>query len=95
MKHRNILPLIGFWKSFFPGKESVELSFITPWLDDGDLLHYLKAHPDVDCAQRLKYVSFDFIDYDCYPANCANMELRDVADALSYSEYPRFKRLAF
>lgn len=63
MKHKNILPLIGFWKSFLPGTESVSLSFITLWLDDGDLLRYLKAHPEVDCAQRLKYVSFDFIDH--------------------------------
>lgn len=69
MRHRNILPLIGFWKEFSPSYGAMSLSLITPWIDDGDLLLYLKSHSDVSTKQRLKFVSLNSVLSECHADN--------------------------
>ena len=66
MRHKNILPLIGFWKGFDSKQDESCLSFITPWMDDGDLLSYLQSHSDLDSVRRLRYVSLLNISIDKY-----------------------------
>ncbi|KAL5530992.1 hypothetical protein ACEPAG_3868 [Sanghuangporus baumii] len=51
MRHPNIVPLIGLWFDF--GCETGLPAFVSPWLEHGSLLRYLRERPDMDRAQRL------------------------------------------
>ncbi|TDL23885.1 CNH-domain-containing protein [Rickenella mellea] len=60
LKHPNILPFYGVFK----GDEHFDrLCLVSPWMDAGDVIEFLKAHPDsnrllllADVAQGLEYL---------------------------------------
>jgi len=50
LRHPNILPFIGANLELFEPR----FCFISPWMNNGDIMSYLKQHPDHD---RFKTVS--------------------------------------
>jgi len=47
LKHRNIVPFLGI--ANIPEHDGqVPICLITPWMDNGDMAHYLENHPDAD-----------------------------------------------
>ena len=69
--HPNIVPLLGV-------TTSPRLQLISEWMSGGDLLAYIKAHPDAD---RLGLVGVLFVD-STYANPC--YQLSDVANGLHY-----------
>ena len=84
MRHKNILPLIGFWKGFSQDSDSQKLSFITPWMDDGDLLSNVTKNKDLSCLRRLNYVRSQHLN--CFVLLKIACQLRDIASGLAYSK---------
>lgn len=85
MKHENILPLLGVGIGVcVDGRPIGYPVAISPWMDEGHLYDYLKAHSDTSHRMRITYVSSkldnvsrtNFISLD---------KMRDIADALTYS----------
>lgn len=59
MKHENIIPLFGFWRNFdaFNGID-LALSFVSPWMEQGNLSEFLKENPTTTLETRLSFVGF-------------------------------------
>lgn len=55
MRHENIVPLMGFWDNFDPTSQC--LSFVSPWMDQGNLHEYMEVHPELKEPERIKFVS--------------------------------------
>lgn len=80
MKHENILPLLGVWTNF-GGRNANYPVPVSPWMDDGDLLSYLKKQKTVTTNERLIIVSIS-LSFTLYCSRI--LQLRDVASALGY-----------
>jgi len=53
LNHPNILPFLGFCVGDSSGLNVLTPWFVSPWMDNGTVLDYLKIHPSAD---RLKIV---------------------------------------
>ncbi|KAF9552975.1 kinase-like protein [Agrocybe pediades] len=58
LRHPNILPFIGADLDLFPGR----FCFVSPWMNNGDIMSYLKKHPDHDRFKAVCEIA-EGIDY--------------------------------
>ncbi len=54
LRHPNVLPFYGV---YYLDETRKQVSLVSPWMDNGNLVTYLKHHP---LTPRQPLVSFDF-----------------------------------
>ncbi|KAF9528662.1 kinase-like domain-containing protein [Crepidotus variabilis] len=52
LRHPNVLPLIGVSMEIFPRR----YCFVIPWMNNGSVISYLKAHPEQDKCFFIKQI---------------------------------------
>ncbi|KAL5530991.1 hypothetical protein ACEPAG_3867 [Sanghuangporus baumii] len=55
LRHESILPLIGLWSNFDDDDLNYPL-LVSPWMDDGDLHHFIEYHPETSVLARLIFL---------------------------------------
>ncbi len=59
LRHPHILPFYGVIKDLFPNR----LCIVSPWMDHGNIMAYVKTHPGRETTERLLYQAAMGMDY--------------------------------
>lgn len=51
LRHVHVCPFYGVWVD----DAGSQYALVSPWMPNGDLVHYLKNHPDIDRTQMAGY----------------------------------------